>query len=146
MSLKSTGNRKAWARIPAQSRASFFHRKISNSLNFLINFIFAQTYFLIASSQILKNDAIPFPIFESELIIIKYSNLFIKILFLKSVFLIISAIKEFIFKNWKQSSCRESFLLKKINCALLQLPKTLNYFFCKFQNFYVRVSEIFNTL
>ena len=28
---------------------------------------------------------------------------------LKNCFSIISAIKEFIFKNWKQSSCRESF-------------------------------------
>ena len=30
---QSTGNRKTWARIPAQSKASFFHRKISNSSN-----------------------------------------------------------------------------------------------------------------
>ena len=30
--MQSTGNRKTWARIPAQSRVSFFHRKISNSL------------------------------------------------------------------------------------------------------------------
>ena len=50
-----------------------------------------------------------FPIFEIELIIIKCSNLFIKILFWKIVFFIISAIKEFIFKNWKRSSCRECF-------------------------------------
>ena len=28
-----TGNRKTCARIPAQSKASFFHRKITNSLN-----------------------------------------------------------------------------------------------------------------
>ena len=34
---QSTGNRKTWARIPAQSKASFFHRKISNSLNLNIN-------------------------------------------------------------------------------------------------------------
>ena len=32
----SWSNRKTWARIPAQSKASFFHRKISNSLNLYI--------------------------------------------------------------------------------------------------------------
>ena len=30
---QSTGNRKTWARVPAHSKVSFRHRKISNSLN-----------------------------------------------------------------------------------------------------------------
>ena len=39
-SEQSTGNRKNWARIPAQSEASFFYRKISNSSKICIQFSF----------------------------------------------------------------------------------------------------------
>ena len=70
----------------------------------LINFIFDPTFFHIASYQIFKklcdsnksriifsekrfSTTWPFPILEIELIIIKYSNLFIKMLFRKIVFL-----------------------------------------------------------
>ena len=34
---QSTGNRKTWARIPAQSKASFFHRKIFKFFKYLFH-------------------------------------------------------------------------------------------------------------
>ena len=68
----------------------------------------------------------PFLIFEIELIITKYSNLFIKILFWKIVFFIILAIKEFTFKNWKRSNCREPFS-KKMKRDLLESHHFLKF-------------------
>ena len=39
-------------------RKDYFHEKNLKKKKLLINFIYAQTYFLVASSQSLKNDAI----------------------------------------------------------------------------------------
>ena len=42
---QSTGNRKTWARIPAQSKASFSTERFSNSLNIFQNVIFIFSIF-----------------------------------------------------------------------------------------------------
>ena len=96
------------------------HKKII----LLINFIFAQTYFLIASSQIFENDAILIMVhfFKKKILYNLTASYFwnwinyyqiqqfvYKNFVLKNCFFIITAIKEFIFKNRKPSSCRESF-------------------------------------
>ena len=42
---QSIGNRKTWARIPAQSKASFFHRKILKFFKYLNNKIRQKNFF-----------------------------------------------------------------------------------------------------
>ena len=79
--------------LEEKNEKSLKYRKII----LLINFIFILTFFLIASYQSLKNYAI----------LINYKSLFqekdsLQNFVLENVFLMVSAIKEFIFKNQKQ--------------------------------------------
>ena len=105
-------------------KKNFKYRKII----LLINFIFAPTFFLIASYQILKNYAIsinykslfqkkiPYNVtifnFRKWINYYQIPQFIYKNFVLENVFLTVLAIKEFSFKNQKRWRCGKSLLWK----------------------------------
>ena len=107
-----------------------FHEKSLKQKKIILlkKFIFAPIFFLIASYQILKHYAILihyeslfqgkdslqlncFQFLKMNKLLSNSAIFLIKISFWKFFFMVLS-IKEFIFKNWKRWSCRESFVWK----------------------------------
>ena len=88
------------------------HKKIMH----LTNFIFTQTFFLIASYQISKNDVILMNhgsfFQEKDSLQLKPFQFVYKNFVFENWLLMVSAIKEVISENWERQSCEDSFTWK----------------------------------